>query len=205
VRVHVGRFKETSDSHLKAHEGVEKSCRNLSRRRRRGQRIGKTRSRVGKTRSSGPIRPKSSNEPKNRWIVKHLRACDNWYDREEKFCTLFRQSQLFRDLESRYDYYDPAIYDVPMCAWERRWSQLRDHIVPFGEGVEWCSRIGPTFLYWLEQRFGIIFKNEPRHWGERKAVHALTAWRQRLSSRRPGNRSRRPVVDHAPAQVKVGR
>jgi len=198
---------------LKASEGAEKSCR--KRRRLRGQRRGKMRSRGRHPRSSAPTPARRVNEPKDRTITKHLRACDHWYDREEQFKNLFLQSQLYRLLVSGHR--ELESYRV----WRGRWKSLHDHVVRFGEGVVWCSRIGPSFSYWLEQRFGIIV-DRTEQLRPVVARSVLSDWLESYRirhdnslSRRFGNRPHRPppsvglsrtmVPDHAPSQVLVGR
>jgi len=189
VRVHVTRVRY-GDLQLKAGKGAEKSC---FKRRSRGQRKGKKRSRGRHPRLNAPIPAQKVDGPKDRTINMHLRACDYWYDVQEKFGSLFCKSKLFRELEGGPHYWRDS-WGVPMDAWQHRWMKLRTKIVPCGEGAVWCSRIGPSFLYWLEQRFGITFKSEPSQWKERSASHALRGMRQRLSSRRSVNRHHRPLV-----------
>lgn len=149
VRVHVVRFGATDDSHLKANEGAERSC--SKKRRIRGQRIGKERSRGRQPRSNLLHPTPESKEPKDRKMNMHLRACDHWYDRQEQFGELFKQSRLSRELLGNREF-SWDVYRV----WKTRWKSLHDRIRPYGEGVSWCSRIGPSFSYWLEQRFGIV-------------------------------------------------
>jgi hypothetical protein len=152
--VGVVRFRVTSPV-TAASEGVEKSCRNKSRRSRRGQRRGKCRAR-GRQPREPPPPTRRDNGPSERSMNKHLRACDHFYLRQEQFSQLFKASQLYVQLKSAVYrsgmiQYDSNKYRV----WKHSWRVLHDHILPFGEGVVWCSRIGPTFSYWLEQRFGI--------------------------------------------------
>jgi len=149
----------TTSTRLKANEGAERSC--PSRRRVRGQRIGKRRSRGRQPRSNSPHPTRSLEEPSNRVMNKHLRACDHFYDRQEEFGKFFMQSRLHKMMKVGISLSTDS--KESFCLWRTRWFKLRKAILPFGEGVVWCSRIGPTFLYWLEQRFGIVvnWRNGP--------------------------------------------
>jgi hypothetical protein len=162
----------------KASEGAERSCR--KRRRKRGQRRGKRRSRVGKTRPDPAAPAQSSKEPKGHTITKHLRACDHWYDRQEQFGKLFKESQLYRD-GSKSCYFGFG-FEHGYRAWEKRWLVLRNRIVVCGEGVIFCSRIGDSFSYWLEQRFGLVWKRDPS--GYVSADVHLKQWRANLAIQR---------------------
>jgi hypothetical protein len=140
-------------SHVKASEGAEKSFR--IRRRRRGQRCGKERSRGRQPRSSVPPPTQNVKEPKVRGMNMHLRACDFWYERQEQFKELFMQSSVYKCGVNR----------APLDSyrvWRSRWKTLHNRIVPCGEGVVWCSRIAPSFKYYIEQRFGIVVSFGPR-------------------------------------------
>jgi len=137
----------------KAIEGAEKSCR--SRRRWRGQRKGKQRSRGRQPRSRAPIPTRPTEGPSERSVVNHLRACDFWYFRQEELGKLFLASNLYSEMKSSngMDFSDESY-----AKWRCTWQKLRSHIARQSEGVIWCSRIGPSFSYWLEQRFKIIVR-----------------------------------------------
>jgi hypothetical protein len=141
----------TTSTRLKAREGAERSCR--SRRRKRGQRKGKRRSRGCHPRRSVSLPAQTSKEPGVRSIGRHLRACDHWYERVAQFEKLFRASKMYEELKVQKL---PKANLMTWRVWSARWKVLHDRIKPYGEGVTWCSRIGPTFSYFLEQRFGII-------------------------------------------------
>jgi hypothetical protein len=142
---------------VKASKGVEKSFR--QRKTRRGQRKGKSRVRGRQPRTNSHPTLESK-ESRSRPMMRHLRACDHWYGRQELLCEKFKESKLFRDMRSSSG---EDFSDESYVYWRLRWSKLRRHIVPFGEGVVWCSRIGPSFLYWLEQRFKIIVRRYNRN------------------------------------------
>jgi len=141
----------TTSTRLKAREGAERSCR--FRRRKRGQRRGKRRSRGCHPRRTASPPARTSKEPGDRTIGRHLRACDHWYDRVGQFEKLFRASGMYQQLAVRHR---PKADLMTWRVWSARWKVLHDRIKPYGEGVTWCSRIGPTFSYFLEQRFGIV-------------------------------------------------
>lgn len=153
--VGVVRVVRHDPSRLKAIERAEKSPR--KRKRVRGRRCGKERSRGRHPRSKPPPPALKPKEPKDRTIIKHLRACDHWFDRQEQFGELFKESQTYRlsVATSPKRLLLPKLIE-PYRAWKKRWLTLRNRAVICGEGVVWCSRIGPSFSYWLEQRFGII-------------------------------------------------
>jgi hypothetical protein len=194
---------------LKANERAERSL--LVRKRRRGRRKGKKRSRGCHPRSNSPLPTRNVNEPSNRVLTSHLRACDYWYDKVEYFGKLFKRSKIYTDRKVS----DMAVYRV----WKTRWKSLHNHINRCGEGVMWCSRIGSSFSYYLEQQFGIILDRREQlipvtarsvlsDWAESRRI------RQYLSDYpRSGNRSqrarqtpsRRIVPDHCPYQVVRGR
>jgi hypothetical protein len=87
--------KVPSSGTVKAREGAEKSC--LRRRRKRGQRVGKRRSRVGKTRRSVPTRPSNPKPPTS--PSKHFSRCYVW--------VLKSLNDLFRKkIEKRLDVFE---------------------------------------------------------------------------------------------------
>jgi len=192
--VRVGVLKQ---NRVKASEGAERSCR--KRRRVRGQRKGKSRSRVGKTRPDPALPAQKLKEPKERTILRHLRACDHWYDRQEQFGKLFKESQLYRQGQgARYFGFG---WEFGFRVWEKRWLQLHNRIEPCGEGVVFCSRIGESFSYWLEQRFGLVWKHNPT--GYVSADVHLKQWRADLASRRAAKRRPRPRQKPQPEPVQV--
>jgi len=153
----VNIVKSTMLPYLKASEGAERSCRH--RRRLRGLRRGKKRSRECHSRSNAPPPTQTTKEPKVRSMNMHLRACDFWYERQEEFSKLFKQSHLCHTAFEMVGLGYPLRVSSSTPAYSRwlsRWRVLRGRIVPCGEGVVWCSRIGPSFPYWMEQRFGIL-------------------------------------------------
>jgi len=157
ARIHAGG----TCTQLKADKGAEKSCR--SRRRRRGQRRGKPRSRGRHPPPIGPTPTLNSKQPHDRVIVKHLRACDHWLDREKQFGELFSQSQLYRLMvaDQRRDSYGRRMLvrftvtnRVWFRSWQSRWTKLRNRIKP--QVFRDVACIGPSFRYWLEQRLRIL-------------------------------------------------
>jgi hypothetical protein len=193
------------ENRSKAKEGAEKSCR--LRRRWRGQRKGKQRSRGRHPRSRAPIPTQPAKERSERTMMRHLRACDHWWERQEEMGKLFQKSKLYSDLRSSRG---ENFSDESYAKWRCTWQKLRSHIIRFGEGVEWCSRIGPSFSYWLEQRFGIIvrrYTNNPVH-----AAATLRDWSDRIRIRNDnfkfrtiGNRSLVPRFIFVCAFCKGGR
>jgi hypothetical protein len=177
VRIHVGRFGSTTDAHLKADKGAEKSCR--KRRRVRGKRIGKSRKRPASVRSRvrhtrmpqkdpAPI-PKESKE---RRMNRRMSAIDFFYGRVDQFDQLISQGSVMRRFGgSGRTRFSPIVYHELRTEsdqewyrnWRSRWERLHRHILRFGEEVIWCSRIGPSFSYHMEQRFRLVFKFSANH------------------------------------------
>jgi len=176
VRVHAKKVWSTSGSHLKASEGAEKSFR--KRRRRRGQRVGKRRSRGRHPREpSHSARP--VNEPSNRRINSFLRASDHFYERVCQFEKLMKQSKFVRHWQgSRSLPMQPERYSL----WKARWGKLRAHISTYGEHVLVSTGIGPSFAFFLEQRLGFLL--HPRDlWSGVTAYRVLQDVAQRLEIR----------------------
>jgi len=203
------RSGNNSTPQLKAHERAEKSPR--KRERRRGQRKGKRRSRGCHPRSNSPPPTRNVNEPSDRTLKSHLRACDYWYEKVKVFGEHFKRSQIYRDRLVR----DMMVYRV----WKERWKSYHNHIKRFGEGVLWCSRIGSSFSYFLEQQFGIVLDRREQLVPV-TARSVLSGWVESRRIRqylidypRSGNRSHRVrpvdygprVPDHCPYQVVRGR
>jgi hypothetical protein len=218
--VGVVRFVGYESLHEKASEGAEKSSR--KRKRRRGQRRGRIRSRGRHPRSNHPSPAPADKEPSVRKIDLHLRACDHWYERQEQLCKLFLSSNLYRDcLPSKR--LDVGKHVLTYRSWRLRWQKLRQRIVKCGEGVVWCSRIGPTFSYWLEQRFGIIvvsMDSAGRQRAYMKASNTLSSMEESIRirndnyTRRPTSKRRlglsyaprkKTVPDHEPQQLMRGK
>lgn len=210
VTVGVIRISGSGPCHVKADEGAEKSF-SKKRKRRRGQRIGKSRSRGRQPRSYPRNPAPADKQPSNRVIGSHLRACDHWYDRQEQFLELFKGSHLYTECMKHSKRMFLPLYLESYRAWRVRWNKLRNRITPYGEGVVWCSRIGPSFSYWLEQRLGIIVSY---HSYSRPPVEPTTArktlldWAETLRIRkddftrgRPANIRRRhhvnPLLKHS--------
>jgi len=170
--VGVVRTSGSCSSYLKASEGAEKSLR--KQKRVRGQRKGKKRSRGRQPRSNSPPPAPVHKEMKERTMMKHLRACDHWYDRQEQFGELFKVSSLYRQSIGPHRIYLPESL-VLYRSWRLRWQKLRSRILPCGDGVVWCSRIGPSFSYWLEQRFGILIETRSSDMRHRALMNASSS------------------------------
>lgn len=168
VRVHVSRFRATTGSQLKADKGAEKSCR--SRRRLRGQRKGKRRSRGCQPRRTATIPTLKVKEPTDRQMTRRLRTIDHFDARVKEFDKLLDRSTVMGVLGLRgrgrwsplkvveFGHFESLAW---YQGWRARWRALHGHIKPFGEEVLWCSGIGPSFAYHMEQRFRLVFK-----WGD---------------------------------------
>lgn len=176
VGVHAGNVWSTTCTHLKASEGAEKSCR--KRRRRRGQRVGKRRSRVRHTREpSHSARP--FDQPSNRRINSFCRASDYCYERVNQFEKLIKQSKFVRHWQgSRSLPMQPERYSI----WKARWGNLRAHISRYGEGVVMSCGICPSFSYFLEQRLGFILHPKDL-WSSVTARQVLLDWAESLEIR----------------------
>lgn len=149
VEVYVGRIASPNDSQRKASEGAERSCR--VRRRRRGQRRGKRRSRVCQTRE--PHSSPQRDQVLSPYAMKsHLRACDYWYAKVQSFSQWLKKSSL---VYQGAGFFIRPSDRMEYATWKHRWITLSKRIKPFGEMVVWCSRIGPTFAYYLEQQHNV--------------------------------------------------
>lgn len=158
-----------------------KGPRGYTRERRRGQRKGKSRGRQPRLRN--PVPPPPSEERLGRTMVRRLRLIDHWYDRQEQLCTLFKSSSWYRSSGGGFTVAVAVeMGDEVFFAWRARWCTLHGAISPFGEEVLFCSRIGPSFLYWLEQRFRIVVDNPPRG-RKRTGLEDLRSWRESVRAR----------------------
>jgi len=152
----------------KAVEGAEKSCRR--RRKARGLRRGKLRARGRHPRDPDPPAPGPENVA-DRTFARRLRAIDYWYDRVQQFRKLLGQARLV--------FLSPERDGGRYAAWKTRWEALSSRIRPFGEEVVWCSRIGPSFDYYLEQQLGIIVNGSGLH-----ASRTLREWKDEVPCNR---------------------
>jgi hypothetical protein len=141
VRVHVVSLGSRDGSQLKADKGAEKSSPS-----------GKA-ERIYARGKSKPRGAPEGEEPKIRTIMKHLRCLDHWYGRQEQLRKLFLQSQLYQQL--KHGQPRGEVSWTSWKVWRDRWKSLHDRVTLSCRDE---SRIGPTFTYWLEQRFGIIWK-----------------------------------------------
>jgi hypothetical protein len=155
VRVHAGRFNVNEvRTQLKAHEGVEKSCTSV--RRKRGQRKGRRRSRGGKPRPIPPPPTPNSAVSRPRHMARLLRALE-WHDKVcKKFRKLFEESDLFRKISVATRWYDE--YLVPYRRWSLMWGLLRERCgaIPFLRpmwSVSWEA--------WLDERYKIRLGGSP--------------------------------------------
>jgi hypothetical protein len=140
---------------LKADEGAEKSCR--KRRRRRGQRIGKKRSRVGKTRLSAEApRPKSPNSVSNRRITNQLRLFDYAEKKSDELRKLIIK-KLGRTMERPRDL--RIIPDSLYLAFLQMWRAFSRR-VPVDEVREHC--FGRSCTFFLEKHTGSRLKDGPQ-------------------------------------------
>lgn len=198
--VGVVRMIGNHPSRAKASEGAEKSSR--KRKRVRGQRSGKLRSRGRQPRSSSPTPAPGDKEMKVRTMNKHLRACDHWYERQEQFGKLFQVTSLYRQAKRSNNRIILPDSGVSYRSWRLLWQTLRSRILPCGDGVVWCSRIGPSFSYWLEQRFGILIvvkKSTGDHSLQQNSLRTLLGMEEDRSIRQdftpaPLNRRRAGVL-----------
>jgi hypothetical protein len=180
VRVQVVRSIGRSTAPAKADEGAEKSFAPRAKSHRGQRRLGSVRARGRQPRQYPSRRPPTRDDagPSARNLDRHLRACDHFYDRVKAFEERFLKSNLGKLMvafprgfvitdENRSSY----------SKWLLRWRALRASMMRFGDGVIWCSRIGESFSYWLEQRLGITLK------GGVTAFRTLRRWRQEVGHR----------------------
>jgi len=156
-------------THMKADEGAERSSR-----RRRGSRRGQRRKmrsrslrRLARRQTSLETTASTPDDNMSARVLKsHLRACDHWYERVQQFGKRLSLAKV--------DFSVPAETMGRYAVWKDRWRVLRNRILPYGEGVVWCSRIGPTFSYYLEQQHGIVVRGS-------SAQYSLRVIRENLS------------------------
>lgn len=180
VRISADRLGSTVCTQAKADEGAEKSLR--KRRRVRGKRFGKARprrrvwralfgrSRERHSREPGPKPAPTPKESKERRMNRSIRTIDHFYARVDQFDELIGKGSVMKRWggsgRTRRSPLETIVLDSAddrlwYRLWKHRWGALHRHIIRFGEEVVWCSRIGPSFSYHMEQRFRLVFKFGP--------------------------------------------
>jgi len=137
---------------LKAEQGVEKSCDD--------SRMLKDQRRPCAPARQARVQAKSAPETRTSWYIKkQCSTADYWYARVEQFDQLLRRSQMVRRSMGEVD--PQGEQKLSYSVWLGRWRALSRRVREFGEDTVWCSRIGPSFSYHLEQRFGILVRGAP--------------------------------------------
>lgn len=186
VRVHLLREGVWyARSRVKAQEGAERSFRVKQRRSCRGQRKGKKRAR-GRQPREPPVPAQDNKVRCGRSFNRRLRLIDYWYDRVHELGEHMKRSRWLQGLPRLPDVVTPRAgpweplptQTLEYRKWKARWLSLAKRI-PKDEEVRFCSRIGPTFSYYLEQQHRVSF-----HF-DRTAAAELQGLRRDLNERNP--------------------